>query len=209
VTCKLRKRQCCQPCGFPANLGLFFVELRVFLKTCGLLVFGLVLVEICLFFGLVFCRFQFCRLLFFKFYGTLCCFNLLLKAYWACFYKILVIFGLFFRICLPAFSFNFVADFSFCWIFMPTPVGLVFRWNYLILACFSNLLACFCKITWRHWEALLQHFTNTLKRWFVVRSDSSAVVSVHCCITIAVVRLLNTISKSSVWQQRNLKAHCL
>jgi len=46
--------------------------------------------------------------------------------------------------------------------------------------------------------ALLQHFTNTLKRWFVVRSDSSAVVSVHCCITIAVARLLNTISKSSV-----------
>jgi len=47
-------------------------------------------------------------------------------------------------------------------------------------------------------EALLQHFTNTLKRWFVVRSDSSAVVSIHCCITIAVVRLLCTISKSSV-----------
>jgi len=46
--------QCCQHCGFPANLGLFFVELRVFLKTCRLLVFGLVLFEICLFFGLVF-----------------------------------------------------------------------------------------------------------------------------------------------------------
>ena len=38
---------------FPANLG-FFVELRFF-KTCGLLVFGLVLIEIFLFFRLVFC----------------------------------------------------------------------------------------------------------------------------------------------------------
>jgi len=55
----------------------------------------------------------------------------------------------------------------------------------------------FCGYDTQVTEALLQHFTNTLKRWFVVWSDSSAVVSVHCCITIAVVRLLNTISKSS------------
>jgi len=47
-------------------------------------------------------------------------------------------------------------------------------------------------------EALLQHLTNTLKWWFVVWSNSSTVVSVHCCITIVVVHLLNTISKSSV-----------
>jgi len=33
---------------------------------------------------------------------------------------------------------------------MLTHVGLVFRLNYLFLACFSNLLACFCKITWHH-----------------------------------------------------------
>ena len=51
--------QCCQPCGFPANLGLFFVDLRVFWRLAG-----------CLFFGLVFCRFLFCGLLFFKSYGT-------------------------------------------------------------------------------------------------------------------------------------------
>ena len=44
---------------FPANLGLFFVELRVFLKTCGLLVFGLVLIEIFLFFGFVIADFCF------------------------------------------------------------------------------------------------------------------------------------------------------
>jgi len=42
-------QQCSQPCGYPANLGLFFVEFRVFLSfwTCGLLV----LIEICLFFA--------------------------------------------------------------------------------------------------------------------------------------------------------------
>jgi len=36
---------------FSREFGLaLFVELRIFLKTCGLLVFGLVLTEICLFF---------------------------------------------------------------------------------------------------------------------------------------------------------------
>jgi len=38
--------QCCQPCGFPANLGLFFCGFAFFLKTCGLLA----LIKICLFF---------------------------------------------------------------------------------------------------------------------------------------------------------------
>jgi len=59
----------CQPCSFPANLGLFFVKLRVFLDL-RVAFFGLVLIEICLFFGLVLYRFLFCGLLFFKFYGT-------------------------------------------------------------------------------------------------------------------------------------------
>jgi len=57
--------QGCQPCGFPVNLGLFFCGIAFFLKTCGLLVFGLVLIEICLFFA------DFCYVdcLFFKLYG--------------------------------------------------------------------------------------------------------------------------------------------
>jgi len=59
-------KQCCQPCGFPANLGLFFVELWFFLKTWGLLVFGLVLIEICLFYA----DFCFADCFFFKCYGT-------------------------------------------------------------------------------------------------------------------------------------------
>jgi len=63
-----------------------------------------------------------------------------------------------------------------------------------LLQCETSLCGCGTQAT----GALLQHFTNTLKQWFVVQSDNSAVVSVHCCITIAVVHLLNTISKSSV-----------
>ena len=56
---------------FSRQFGLvFFVDLLVFLKTCGLLVFGLVFTEFCSFFGLVFCRFLFCGLLCFKFDGN-------------------------------------------------------------------------------------------------------------------------------------------
>ena len=93
---KLGLTQCCQHCGFPANLGLFFVELRVFLKACGLLLFRLISIDICLFFGLFFCRFMFCGF-FFQYLWHFCCFNvLLIKAYWVCFYENLLILGLFF-----------------------------------------------------------------------------------------------------------------
>jgi len=78
------------------------------------------------------------------------CFNLFLKAYWECFGENFVILDLFFRICHHAFLFNFLADFSFCYIFLPTHVVIFFQSNYLFLACFSYFLACFCKITWHH-----------------------------------------------------------
>ena len=93
---------------FPQIWACFFVELRFFLKTCGLLVFGLVLIEICLFFA----DFCFADCLFFKFY--FCCLNLLLKAYWARFCEGLLILGLFFRICHPDSLFDFLANFSIC-----------------------------------------------------------------------------------------------
>jgi len=73
-------------------LGLFFLKLRVFLKTCGLLVFGLVLTEICLFLQIYVFLIAFSL----NFMAILC-FNLLQKAYWACFCENLVILGLFFR----------------------------------------------------------------------------------------------------------------
>jgi len=69
----------------------------------------------------------------------------------------------------------------------------------------TSVCGCCTQVT----EALLQHFTNTLKWWFVVWSDGSAVVSIHCCITIAAVYLLNTSTKSSVCNLRKLKAQCL
>ena len=54
----------------PGIWACFFVELRFFLKTCGLLVFGLVLIENCCFFGLVFADFCFADCFFFKCDGT-------------------------------------------------------------------------------------------------------------------------------------------
>ena len=92
---------------------VFFVELRVFLKTCGLLVFGLVLIEIYLFLGVVFCKFIFCRLLFCQIFLHFCCFYLLPTVCWACFYENLLILGLFFSICLPIFYIIFFLTFGF------------------------------------------------------------------------------------------------
>jgi len=118
---------------FPRIWACFFCGVAFFLKTCRLLV----LIQICLF-SADFC-FADC---FFSNFMALCCFNLLPKAYWACFCKNLLILGLFFRIYHPDLLFAFLGDFSFCY-FRANAFGLVFRFNYLFLACFSNLLACF------------------------------------------------------------------
>jgi len=55
---------------FSREFGLFFVEFPFFLKICGLLLFGLVLIEIYLHFVLVFLQISVLRVAFFKFYGT-------------------------------------------------------------------------------------------------------------------------------------------
>jgi len=93
---------------FPRIWACFLVELRFFFKTCGLLVFGLVSIEFCLFFGLVFCR-----LLFFQILWHFCRFNLLLKAYWACFREDFSFWACFFGFATLIF-FYFLPDFSFC-----------------------------------------------------------------------------------------------
>jgi len=103
--------QGCQPCGFPVNLGLFFLwsygfffeDLRV---ACFWACFNLNL--------LVFCRCLFCGLLVFQIVWYFFCFNLLLKTIWAFFCENMLNMGLFFRMCLPVFLFNFPADFLFC-----------------------------------------------------------------------------------------------
>ena len=61
---------------------------------------------------------------------------------WACF------FGIF----LPAFVFDFPAVFLFCWTFQPNAFWACFSVRFSILSLFSNLLACYCKITWHRWK---------------------------------------------------------
>jgi len=138
---------------FPRSWACFFVDLRYFGGLARCLFLSLFQLKFACFLGLFFADFSFADC-FFQILWHFCCFNLLRKAYWACFHENLLILGLFFQICLPAFLFNFLADFSFCWIFPPTRVGLVFRLNYRFLACFSSLLVCFCKIAWHHWLAV-------------------------------------------------------
>jgi len=55
---------------FPRIWACFFCGIAVFLKTCGLLAFGLVLIELCLFFGPFFADFSFADCFFSKFDGT-------------------------------------------------------------------------------------------------------------------------------------------
>jgi len=122
----------------PRIWACFSVELRFFLKTCGLLV----LIEICLFFGLVFCRVLFCRLLFSQFLWHFCRFNLLLKAHWACFCENLLILRLFFAfatliLCLIFLLISCFVEFSCV---ATSPVAL--RW-----LCDSPQTGCAWRIT--------------------------------------------------------------
>jgi len=122
---------------FSREFGLVVCQVAGFLNTCKLLVIGLVLFEICLFFS----KFVFWRLLFFQILWHFWSFNLLLRAIWACFCENLLILGLFLLMCLiPAFIFNLSADLCFCWIFLPSPCWACFRLNYLFWAFVSNCL---------------------------------------------------------------------
>jgi len=67
--------------------------------------------------------------------------------------------------------------------------------QFKLLECETSVCGCGTQVM----KTLLQHFTNTLKWWLVVWSNSSTVVSIHCYVTLAVVHLLNATSKSSVW----------
>ena len=68
---KLNYRRAVLPAlRFSREFGLVVCVFAFFLKTYGLLVFGVLLIEICLFFGLVFCRFLFWDCFLFKFCGT-------------------------------------------------------------------------------------------------------------------------------------------
>ena len=140
--------------GFSPEFGLIFCGVECFSEDLRVTCFSACFNWHFLVFWACFLQISVLRMAFHQILWHFCCFSLLLQAHWSCFYENLLILGLFFQTCLFAFLFNVVADFSFCWIFLPTHVGPVFRWNYLFLACFSNLLACFCKIAWHHWYVL-------------------------------------------------------
>ena len=60
---------------FSREFGLVFCGVAFFLKACGWLLFRHVSIDICLFFGLVFCRFMLCRLFFFSIFVALLLFQ--------------------------------------------------------------------------------------------------------------------------------------
>ena len=135
---------------FSRDFVLFLWNCGFLLKTCGLLAFWACFNwNLLVFLGLFFADFCFSDCFFFKFYGIFLI-QFAPKNMWVCFCENLVILSVFFRICHHPFLNNLLSDFSFCCIFLPTHVGLVFGTNYLFLACFSYFTACFCKITWNH-----------------------------------------------------------
>jgi len=123
----------------------FFVVLRACLMACGLLVCGLVLIEICLYFGLVFMQISVLWIAFFQILWHFFCFNLLLKKIWACFCENVLILGLYFQVCLPVFLLNFPTDFLFCWIFLANACWACFWLNYLCGLVFQIDLLIFVK----------------------------------------------------------------
>jgi len=90
------------------------------------------------------------RIAFFQILWHFCCFNSLLNESWAGFCANLHSLGLFFRICLAAFVFNSPVGFMFFQFSYQRKLGLFFPLHNLLWTCFSNFLACFHKITWRH-----------------------------------------------------------
>jgi len=144
--------QCCQPCGFPTKLGLFFCGVAGFFENLRVACFWACFNWNLLVFWACFLQIFVLPIAFSSKFIAIFCFNLFLKAFWACFCENFVILGLFFRICHHAFHLIFLLIFRFV-TFSCQRMLFFFRWNYLFLVCFAYFLACFCKITWHHcWQ---------------------------------------------------------
>jgi len=100
---------------FFREFGLDFLWICVFLKTCGLLVFGLVLIKICLFYA------DFCiaDCFFIKLHGHFALSIYCKTKFWRVFVYIYSFGACFFRICLTVSVFNQPAVFLFFSIFLP------------------------------------------------------------------------------------------
>jgi len=95
---------------FSLEFGLVFCGVAVLFEDLRVACFMGFQIEIaCLFFA----DFSFADCIF-SYFMALLRFQFTASVYWACFYENLLILGLFFRICLPTCSFDFLADFSFC-----------------------------------------------------------------------------------------------
>ena len=100
-----------------------------------------------LLFWAVFSQISLLRIAFFKFYGTFTASIYYLRHIGRVFMKIYSFWACFFGFASLLFNLIFLLSFR---VFLPMHVELLFRLTYRFLACFSNLLACFCKITWHH-----------------------------------------------------------
>jgi len=137
---------------FPRIWACFFVDLRFLWRIAGCLFWSLFWLKFACFLGLFFADFCIADCFFYQISWTFCSFNLLQNEIWACFCVNLLILGLFSGfVVLFLYLTNLLV---LCFFEFPyqTHVGLVFPLNYPFWACFSNLLACFYKITWHHWS---------------------------------------------------------
>jgi len=113
---------------FSREFGLVFCGVAGFLKACGLLLFRLVSIDICLFLGLFFCRFMFCGLFFFQYLWHFYCFNVLLKHIGCVFMKICSFWACFFGFTSLTFYLIFLLIFRFVGFSCQRMLGLFFGW---------------------------------------------------------------------------------
>jgi len=114
--------QCCQPCGFPGNWGLFLLSLWFYFQTYWVACF--------------------LRVAHFTKVINLSCFNSLQKKFWACLCVILIIFCLFIRVGLAIYSFVANLLIGLFFVLFIFPIMRVFGFFPIIL----SILACFFQI---------------------------------------------------------------
>ena len=166
---------------YAASAAVLFVQLRFFFKACGLLVFALVVKWNLFVFWVCFLQISVLRIAFFSNFMALLLFQFTAKGILGVFLWKFPHFGLVFRICLPAFLFNFFADFfvllnfhaNGCWacFSVKLPVfGLFFKFTCLFL---QNNLA-----------SLISSDLRCTALWQVLHSQKSKVESKEYCLYI-------------------------
>ena len=145
-TAALAQPQCCQSCGFSANSDSIFCGFAFFWRLAGCLFLGLFWLKFA-----CFMQISVLRIAFLSNFMAILLFQFTVKRNFGVFLCIFTHLGL--------------VSFVFAWLFLyltnllffcffqfsyQTHVVLAFPLIYPFWVCFSNLLACFCKITWHH-----------------------------------------------------------